>query len=239
MTTQPPIFDITIPIYEGVDLMDVAAPVEFFSWMADAWTERTTIVSLVAESSTQVKTRDGMRLTPDRAFKEYYRPGGYQADLIWVPGGAPASLNVMMKGGPFLDFIKEQSVDAEYTCSVCEGAMLLAAAGLLDGYEATTHWAFIPCFKSFPKIKVAPGFPRYIIDRNRITGGGISSGLDEAMAIVALLAGDDIAKKAQLTMQYFPKPPYEQEIHGSETCPLDSATSSKWVSLGDGGEKKY
>src|SRR5215213_9037052 len=116
MTPQSPIYDITIPIYEGVDLMDVAAPVEFFSWMATNWTARTVTVSLAAESLEQVKTRDGFRLTPDRAFKEYYSPDGFQANLIWVPGGAPASLNALMKGGTYLDFLKAQSEKTDYTC---------------------------------------------------------------------------------------------------------------------------
>jgi cyclohexyl-isocyanide hydratase len=200
--------------------MDVAAPVELFSWMKANWTERTVTVSLAAESFVQIRTRDGLRLTPDRKFSEYHRSDGYQANLIWVPGGEPSSLNVLMKGGPFLDFLKEQSEKADYTCSVCEGAMLLAAAGLLNGYEATTHWAFLPCFKSFPEIKVAAGFPRYIIDRNRVTGGGISSGLDEVLAVIALVAGEDVARQAQLTTQYYPNPPFWGEIPVVETCPL-------------------
>lgn len=63
-----------------------------------------------------------------------------------------------MRGGPYLDFLKAQSAGADHVSSVCEGALLLAAAGLLDGYRATTHWAFIPCLKQFPAIKVADGF---------------------------------------------------------------------------------
>ena len=98
--------------------------------------------------------------------------------------------------------------------------MLLAAAGLLNGYCATTHWAFIPCFAAYPEIEVAEGFPRYVIDRDRITGGGISSGLDEALAVVALLAGDEIAKSVQMTTQYFPDPPFSQTITPSTSCPL-------------------
>ena len=112
-----------------------------------------------------------------------------------------------MKGSTFLDFIQQQSIKAEYTTSVCEGALLLAAAGLLDGYEATTHWAFIECLKAFPKIKVQDGFPRYVVDRNLVTGGGISSGLDEALKIISLVAGVDVAQEVQLTAQYYPCPP--------------------------------
>ncbi len=100
--------------------------------------------------------------------------------------------------------------------------MLLASAGLLDGYEATTHWAFIPCLKKFPKISVAEGYPRFVVDRNRVTGGGISSGLDEALELVARISSYEIAEQVQLVTQYFPRPPINGRITNSNTkCPLD------------------
>jgi transcriptional regulator GlxA family with amidase domain len=213
-----PQFVITIPIYDKVDLMDVAAPWEFFGWMAANWSKKDVTVSLAAEHLKPLKTRDGLVLTPDKTFHSYYE-SNLQSDLIWVPGGAPESLEKLMKGSPFLDFIKQQSIKAEYTTSVCEGALLLAAAGLLDGYEATTHWAFIECLKAFSKIKVQDGFPRYVVDRNRVTGGGISSGLDEALKIISLVAGVDVAQQVQLTTQYYPCPP--SWIPGSTECPID------------------
>jgi len=219
MTDKAPPFDIVIPIYEGVDLMDVAAPVEMFSWMTELWTARTATVTLVAEHRHPVKTRDGLILTPQRTFDDYGEHRR-QAQLIWVPGGDPSALKRLMQGGCYLDFLVAQSRKADYVASVCEGAMLLAAAGLLNGYCATTHWAFIPCFAAYPEIEVAEGFPRYVIDRDRITGGGISSGLDEALAVVALLAGDEIAKSVQMTTQYFPDPPFSQTITPSTSCPL-------------------
>lgn len=223
MTATAPSFEIVIPIYHDVDLMDVAAPVEMFSWMAELWKERAAKVVLVAEHPHPLKTRDGLKLTPDATFADYAE-SGRQAQLIWVPGGNVSALNRLMEPGAYLDFLVAQSEKADYVCSVCEGAMLLAAAGLLDGYCATTHWAFIPCFCAFPQIRVAEGFPRYVIDRNRITGGGISSGLDEALAVVALLAGEDIAKGVQLTTQYFPDPPFTQTIPTATTCPLALGT---------------
>ena len=220
MTDAPP-FEIVIPIYREVDLMDVAAPVEMFSWMAQLWTARSVKTTLAAESLHPLKTRDGLVLTPDATFRDF-ADCGRQAQLLWVPGGNVSALDRLMPGGAYLDFLVAQADGADYVCSVCEGAMLLAAAGLLDDYCATTHWAFIPCFARFPKIRVADGFPRYVIDRNRVTGGGISSGLDEALAVVALLAGDDIAKAVQMTTQYFPKPPFDQTIVPATSCPLAS-----------------
>ena len=100
--------------------------------------------------------------------------------------------------------------------------MLLAKAGLLDGFQATTHWAFIPCFKQFPKIKVAEGNPRFVVDRNRITGGGVSSGLDESLKLVELIAGYAVAQQVQLVTQYFPCPPVSGTITPATTCPLSA-----------------
>lgn len=121
----------------------------------------------------------------------------------------------------FLDFLIRQSVDAHYVCSVCEGALLLAAAGLLDGYYATTHWAFIPCLaERFPEVKVAPGHPRFCLDRNRLTGGGISSGLDEALELITLLKGTVAAENVQQTTQYYPRPPVTSEIPPATSCPV-------------------
>jgi len=213
-------FDVAIPIYEGVDLMDVAAPVEMFSWMATLWKDRAVTVSLVAQDLRPLRTRDGLILTPRHQFNDY-GDGKRQAQLLWVPGGNPSALNSLMKGGPFLDFLIQQSQKAGHVCSVCEGAFLLAAAGLLDGFRATTHWAFIPCFRAFPKIAVAEGYPRWVVDGNRVTGGGISSGLDEALKVIEILAGEDIAKQVQMTTQYFPEPPFGQVIEGATSCPLD------------------
>lgn len=217
-------FEIVIPVYGGVDLMDVAAPVEMFDWMGRLWAKRTVTVTLVAQQIGPLATRDGLLLTPQREFNAY-GDGKRQAQLIWVPGGDPAALRQLMQGGAYLEFLRSQSVRADYVSSVCEGALLLAAAGLLDGFRATTHWQFIPCFQAFPHIQVAEGYPRCVVDRNRITGGGISSGLDEALTIIALIAGDDIAKDVQMVTQYFPCPPFQQQITPATACPLDAGTA--------------
>ena len=225
MPATAPAFRITIPIYPGVDLLDVAAPYELFNWMASVWKARAATVCLAAADMAPLKTRDGFVLTPQRSFADFH-PADHPTHLLWVPGGDPAALRVLMKGGAFLDFLKAQSAGADHVTSVCEGALLLAAAGLLDGFEATTHWAFIPCLRRFPRIKVAPGFPRYVVDRNRITGGGISSGLDEALKIVEIVAGLDVAKQVQLTTQYFPAPPFDQPLVPARHCALDPEASA-------------
>ena len=219
-TNKP--YHIGIPIYNGVDLLDVAAPHEMFSWMGHYWEQdpvapRSVKIELIAASCDTVRTRDKVILTPDTTFDQVE---GF-LDLLWVPGADTDGLKVTMNDPAYLGFLQRQAAHAGYVTSVCEGALLLASAGLLNGYQATTHWSFIPCLKAFPQVKVVPGYPRFVVDRNRVTGGGISSGLDEALELVARISSYDIATQVQQVTQYFPRPPINGDIPGSDGCPLD------------------
>ena len=157
-----------------------------------------------------------------KAFKD-----AEECDVLWVPGGEPDALAGLM-GDPnrtYLDFLIEQSRTAQIVASVCEGALLLAAAGLLDGYEVTTHWAFVPCLvERFRNVKVVPGHPRFHLDRNRLTGGGVSSGLDEALGLIQLLRGTAVAQHVQQAAQYYPDPPVTSEIPPATSCPVSVVT---------------
>jgi transcriptional regulator GlxA family with amidase domain len=203
---------IGIPVYEKVDLLDVTAPHEILSWMNQPKAD----VRIIAEEPCEITSRDGF------CFKAQYGFSDIETlDVLWVPGGDPDALKLLMSGPRgYLNFLIRVSANARYVTSVCEGALLLAAAGLLDGYEATTHWAFIPCLKQFPKINVVEGFPRFVVDRNRITGGGISSGLDEAFKLVELLAGYEAAQAVQRTTQYYPAPPVASSLQAASACPF-------------------
>ena len=207
-----------IPIYEGVDLLDVAAPYEVFNLMNQIDSSVAADVCLVAENARSVKTRDGFEMKPQKTFARVP-----ELDVLWVPGGAPPALKKLMNGRSrtYLNYLISASKNAGFVTSVCEGAMLHAAAGLLDGYLATTHWAFIPCFSKFPAVKVAEGYPRFVVDRNRVTGGGISSGLDEALKLVELLSSYAVAQQVQQYIQYYPCPPVASTITPATTCPLD------------------
>jgi cyclohexyl-isocyanide hydratase len=209
-------FVIAIPIYPGVDLMDIAAPCEIFHWMADYWKARHVQVYLVAESLAAVTTGAGVQITPHKTFGLVP-----QVDLLWIPGGTPDALVAQMGNTNYVRFIQARAKTAQFVASVCEGALLAANAGLLDGCEVTTHWAFIECLKEYPKVKVSKGYPRYVHSGNRVTGGGISAGLDEALYFVKIIAGENAAKEVQGTMQYFPRPPVTGSIPGSIKCPLE------------------
>jgi transcriptional regulator GlxA family with amidase domain len=215
-----PEFVIAIPIYDGVDLIDVAAPTEMFFTMNGYWPEKQARIYHVAASRNIVATRDGTLLSPHKSFSEL--PA---ADLLWTPGGDPNALSRLMytdAGKPYLDYLRQISASAQWVTSVCEGALLLAQAGLLDGFKATTHWDFMNCLRDrFPKITVIEeGHPRFVIDRNRVTGAGISAGLDESLAIIELLAGTEAAESVQVFTQYFPKPPVSGTIPPAEGCPV-------------------
>jgi transcriptional regulator GlxA family with amidase domain len=190
-----------IPVYEGVDLLDVMGPYEMFKWAKSP--EFDIEVLLIGETLRRVTTRDGVTFLPHASFRQNER-SDMQLDVIWVPGGDPTALKRIMtdERRRYLDFLVAQSREARITASVCEGALLLAQAGLLDGYRATTHWAFIPCLKQFPEICVDPKTPRFVIDRDRLTGSGISSGLDEALALIEMLAGTEAAESVQQNTQY-------------------------------------
>lgn len=216
-------FVVAIPIYDGVDLMDVAVPREIFSFMEEAGFDKAIQIYYVARRKRLYKTRDGLQLMPDKIFKS---SKVRNPDLIWVPGGAPKALAGMLKKtkSSYFRYVKMAARRATWITSVCEGALLLANTGLLDNHEATTHWAFIPCFESFHKVKVAKGYPRYVHSGNRITGGGISSGLDEALYLVKLIAGEEVAIKVQATLQYYPKPPVMGSIPKADGCPVPGLT---------------
>ncbi len=201
---------IGIPVYDKVDLLDVTGPHELLGWMDQPKAD----IRIIADKPREVVTRDGFKFKAEYGYDDIKT-----LDVLWVPGGDPAALAVLMSGPPaYRDFLVRVAAHARYVCSVCEGALLLAKAGLLDGYYATTHWYFVPCLKQFEKVKVVEGFPRYILDRNRLTGGGISSGLDEALKLIELLGGTEQAREVQRTTQYFPDPPVTSTIHPVARC---------------------
>ena len=212
---------IGIPIYQKVDTLDVTGPYEILSLMKDFAPTLAVEVYLIAAKPGTITTRDGLLLKPHKVFSDLPK-----LDVLWVPGGDPTALKKLMNNRVYLDFLITRSQGAQFVCSVCEGAMLLAKAGLLDGYEATTHWAFIPCLQEFPAVKVVAGYPRFVVDRNRLTGGGISSGLDEALKLVELLSSYEVAQQVQQRTQYYPCPPVASVIPPPGACPLDNLPGS-------------
>jgi cyclohexyl-isocyanide hydratase len=207
-----------IPIYEGVNLLDVAGPLEMFYW---ASRDNALETVLVSSDGGGVTSLNGVYFKAQASFAQ--TPA---LDILWVPGGKPAALEAIMRDeySSYLQYLRQIARNAKWVCSVCEGALLLARAGLLDGHKATTHWAFTACLQSFPDITVDTTHKRFEVSCNdsgkRLTGGGISAGLDEALKLISLLFGDDAAKDVQVTTQYFPKPPVMGVIPETPGCPV-------------------
>jgi cyclohexyl-isocyanide hydratase len=203
---------IGVPVYDGVDLLDMTGPFEMFHWAGFE-------IDLLAEAPGLKTSGSRFAFSAPRSFAE-----ARAYDAIWVPGGEPDALAHLI-GDPkrtYLDFLASQATRVPMMCSVCDGAMLLAAAGLLDGYRATTHWAFLSCFpQRFPKVIVVPGHPRFVHDRNRLTAGGVASGLDAALKLIELLGDTALAQKVQQDTQYYPDPPVSSVIPPTPAqCPI-------------------
>lgn len=193
-------FLIGFPVYENVDLIDVTVPYDIFSWLTTV--DGRKVQLLIAAATTQpVISGQKFRITPDYDFD--HCP---QLDVIWVPGARKPPLD----DETLVRFINRQSARAKWVTSVCTGALLLNQARLLDGYAATTHWSAIADLEKNPAVRVAPGYPRYVHDRNRVTGGGVTSSIDEALALVALLTDNDTAFNIQQGIQYSWPPPGQQ-----------------------------
>jgi len=201
-----------IPVYEGVDLLDVAGPYEMFTWVDASKGLETVIISADGGS---VTTRAGVRIGAHASFAA--TPA---LDVLWAPGGDPKALGEIMRdpNSPYLAYLRQVGAAAKWVCSVCVGALLLARAGLLHNHAATTHWAFVKCLQRFPSIEVDTTHKRFVVSGNRLTGGGISSGLDEALKLITLLFDEATAEAVQVATQYFPEPPVAGCIPPTPSC---------------------
>jgi cyclohexyl-isocyanide hydratase len=214
MSAPKPVFKIAMVLYEQFDPIDIAGPFEVFAWLRNNWPDRQVQIDLVSESLQPPCTSTGLRLCPTTTF-DVYAQGQPSANLIFVPGGTPEGFMAAMQNQRLLDFVKGQAARADYICSVCFGAFILGQAGLLEDCETTTYWTAVDFLHYFPRVKAAPFYPRYVVNSKQlngrpvkiVTGGGVSSGIDEALKLAEMLAGAAIAEKVQLGIQYNPHPP--------------------------------
>ena len=206
---------IGILIYKDFDSLDVAGPNQVFHFLSSNRANRVEHYLIGPKKGEIVTSLEGLEWKVNMGYNREPDTSDY-LDVIFIPGGFGPGFEALLenKDSPFYKYLEKQVAMAkaanktQLICSVCVGALLLARAGLLEGYSCTTHWAFKNVLSLFQGVLMAPGFPRYVVDRNRVTGGGISSGLDEALAIVEILRGADVAQQIQLTIQYAPNPPY-------------------------------
>jgi cyclohexyl-isocyanide hydratase len=156
-------------------------------------------VHLIWKRIEPVPTDSVMVLTPTATFADCP-----QLDVICVPGGF--GTNDLVNDEEVLDFLRAQAGHAQYITSVCTGSLVLGAAGLLKGYRAATHWSAMDHLAPFG---ATPTKTRVCVDRNRITGGGVTAGIDFALTLVAMLVDRKTAEAIQLGIEYNPAPPFQ------------------------------
>ena len=157
-------------------------------------------IYLLSDTLDPVMTDTGIAILPTMTF-DACPP---DLDILFVPGGSGAFRAV--ENARVMRFLRESGRTARYVTSVCTGSILLAAAGLMEGYRAATHWATVPMLEA---LGVQTSSERVVIDRNRISGGGVTAGIDFGLTLLAKLRGDTAAKCSQLMMEYDPHPPFD------------------------------
>lgn len=172
--------------------LDIVGPQQVFSALPNVQIHR------IWKTLDPIKTDDGMMILPDTTFENC--PA---LDVICVGGGLGQM--AVVDDPEVLEFFRRQGSTAKFITSVCGGSEFLAKAGLLQGYRAATHWM---AREQLARLGVEVGTERVVIDRNRITGGGVTAGIDFGLVIAGMLCGEEIAKMTELMLEYDPAPPF-------------------------------
>jgi putative intracellular protease/amidase len=186
--------DIACLVFEGITALDIVGPYEVLARLPDAQ------VRFVGERRGPVRT-DNQVLG---IIADHARPEITAADVLVVPGGF-ATRN-LEHDTALLEWIRAVDTTSTWTTSVCTGSMLLAAAGLLEGKRATTHWASLERLSEYGAV---PTSERVVADGKYVTAAGVSAGIDMALTLAARIAGDDVAQAIQLSIEYDPQPPFD------------------------------
>ena len=185
--------NIGILIFPKVTQLDATGPAQMLARVPGAR------IHMIWKTRDPVPTDAGFAIVPNATFADCP-----QLDLVCVPGGTGQI--ELMTDQETLDFLRRQAAGARYITSVCTGSLVLGAAGLLEGYKSACHWAWRDMLADFGAIPVAQ---RVVRDRNRISGGGVTAGIDFGLAVAAELAGEEVAKSIQLGFEYDPQPPFD------------------------------
>jgi cyclohexyl-isocyanide hydratase len=188
-------------LFEGVDQIDLTGPFEVLSRIPNS------TYRLYGKTAETVRDLKGLRLTPDATLAE-----APALDVLHVPGGF--GQEALMEDAEVLAWINRQATGAHSVFSVCTGALLCGAAGLLKGRRATTHWA---SFHLLPFFGAIPVNQRVVVDGNWVFAAGVTAGIDGALRLAAELRGDEAAQAIQLYMVYAPEPPFDSGT--PETAP--------------------
>jgi cyclohexyl-isocyanide hydratase len=204
-------------IFPRLTQLDMTGPYEVLARLPD------TTVDLVARTREPVTTDRGMQILPTTTY-EFCPP----LDVVMVPGG-PGQQD-LMEDEEALAFLRAQAEVAQFVTSVCTGSLVLAAAGLLAGKRATCHWAAID---NLPLMGAIPVRERVVVDGNIVTGAGVASGIDFALTLAAILAGERVAREIQLQIEYDPDPPFRSGSPDVAAPATVAAVRARLAKLGE------
>jgi cyclohexyl-isocyanide hydratase len=179
-------------LFSGMDQADFTGPFEVLSRVPDSR------FHILAKDLKLVRDAKGLVLTPETTFDQ-----SPQLDVLLLPGGG--GINALMEDEPTLGFVRKQAAGARIVLTVCTGALIAGAVGLLNGRRATTHWASHHFLEQFG---ATPVKARVVVDGNLVTTAGVTAGFDGALRVVAMLRGEKVAQGIQLYIQYAPEPPF-------------------------------
>lgn len=184
---------IGLLVFPNVQQLDLTGPYEVFASAPDV------AVHLVWKALAPIRSATGLMLTPTMLMADCP-----QLDVICVPGGG--GVNALLTDGEVLDFLRRQAAGARFVTSVCTGSLVLGMAGLLAGKRASSHWNAVDLL---PRVGAIPTAGRVVRDGNIITAGGVTSGIDFGLTVLAELRGEDVARRVQLSLEYAPEPPFD------------------------------
>ena len=213
---------IAFLVYPQVTQLDFTGPAQFLSRLGR------TRVDYVWKDREPVATDAGFAILPTATFAEIDR-----ADILCVPGGI--SCVDVMEDDEALGWVRRVGEQAPWVTSVCTGSLILGAAGLLAGYRAACHWAWRDHLALFGAEPVAE---RVVFDRNRVTGGGVTAGIDFALALTAAIRGEAHARMIQLALEYDPAPPFDSGSPDRADDSLLAAYGERMAALAPGREQR-
>jgi cyclohexyl-isocyanide hydratase len=204
---QPKKIVIGMLIFPKMTQLDFTGPFEALARVPNAE------VHVIWKTREPIKSDSGLTFVPSMTFADCP-----PLDVICVPGG-PGQIE-LMDDPEVIAFVRDRGQKAKYVTSVCTGALVLGAAGLLDGYKAATHWMSAD---QLPLFNAQPVAERIVVDRNRITGGGVTAGIDFGLYLAGQLAGEDAAQRIQLFLEYDPAPPFQSGSPRTAPAPVVQA----------------
>ncbi|MEM7661273.1 MAG: DJ-1/PfpI family protein [Pseudomonadota bacterium] len=205
-------------LFPEVTQLDFTGPLQFLSRLPGSET------ALIAKTLDPIQTDTPMQVLPTHTFET-----APKLDLICAPGGFGTSAAI--NDAETLDYVRKAGAEAEYVTSVCTGALILGAAGLLEGKNATTHWAYTDLLELCGATHVDA---RVVQDGNTFTGGGVTAGIDFALTLIAAIHGDDVAQAFQLGFEYNPSPPFNSGHPSSAPPEILNASTDRYTASRDG-----